>query len=77
VEALIDYSCDTALASRARKDELGFSKRQARAERLTHKKTTSDNADRSKPYPAILAATLALIPEVCPREVSLLSAIAI
>ena len=47
-----------ALASSAKKDELGVYKRIAQIEDLVQEETSSDDAEKSKPYPDIFEATL-------------------
>jgi HAD superfamily hydrolase (TIGR01509 family) len=69
MEALISRGSDVVLASSAKKAELGFYKMKARIDDLIHKETSSDDAEKSKPHPDILAAALELIPGVSPMDI--------
>lgn len=58
----------TVLASSAKGDELQTYKRLAHLDDLVDKETSSDDAERSKPHPDILAAALAKLRSVTPEE---------
>lgn len=57
-----------ALASSAKKDELGAYKKIARIEDLVEEQTSADDAAKSKPHPDIFEAALAQLGDVSPRE---------
>lgn len=59
VQRILDDRRQIALASSAKADELEFYKRVAHIEDLIHKETSSDDAERSKPYPDIFQAAVA------------------
>jgi HAD superfamily hydrolase (TIGR01549 family) len=58
-----------ALASSAKKDELGEYKRIARIEDLVEEETSADDADRSKPHPDIFEAALERLGDVARERV--------
>ena len=57
-----------ALASSAKEDELAHYKKLANISDLIDAETSSDDADRSKPYPDIFQAALARMPELDPSQ---------
>ena len=57
------------LASSAKSDELDTYKKIARIDDLIESETSSDDADRSKPYPDIFQAALARLKGVAPENV--------
>jgi HAD superfamily hydrolase (TIGR01549 family) len=57
------------LASSAKADELDVYKKIARIDDLIEGETSSDDADRSKPYPDIFQAALARLKDVAPENV--------
>jgi HAD superfamily hydrolase (TIGR01549 family) len=56
------------LASSAKADELDAYKKIARIDDLTESETSSDDADRSKPYPDIFQAAVARLKDVAPEN---------
>jgi HAD superfamily hydrolase (TIGR01549 family) len=56
------------LASSAKADELDVYKKIARIDDLIESETSSDDADRSKPYPDIFQAALARLKDVAPEN---------
>jgi HAD superfamily hydrolase (TIGR01549 family) len=56
------------LASSAKADELDIYKKIARIDDLIESETSSDDADRSKPYPDIFQAALARLKDVAPEN---------
>src|SRR5688572_8379830 len=56
------------LASSAKADELDVYKKIARIDDLIESETSSDDADRSKPYPDIFQAALARLRDVAPEN---------
>jgi HAD superfamily hydrolase (TIGR01549 family) len=56
------------LASSAKADELDAYKKIARIDDLIESETSSDDADRSKPYPDIFQAALARLKDVAPEN---------
>jgi HAD superfamily hydrolase (TIGR01549 family) len=56
------------LASSAKADELDTYKKIARIDDLIESETSSDDADRSKPYPDIFQAALARLKDVAPED---------
>jgi HAD superfamily hydrolase (TIGR01549 family) len=56
------------LASSAKADELDTYKKIARIDDLIESETSSDDADKSKPYPDIFQAALARLKEVAPEN---------
>ena len=56
------------LASSAKADELDAYKKIARIDDLIESETSSDDADRSKPYPDIFQAALARLKDVAPKN---------
>jgi HAD superfamily hydrolase (TIGR01549 family) len=56
------------LASSAKADELEAYKKIARIEDLIESETSSDDADRSKPYPDIFQAALARLKSIAPED---------
>jgi HAD superfamily hydrolase (TIGR01549 family) len=57
-----------ALASSAKKEELGTYKKIARIEDLVEEETSADDAEKSKPHPDIFEAALAQLGDVRPAE---------
>jgi HAD superfamily hydrolase (TIGR01509 family) len=57
-----------ALASSAKQDELSAYKRIANIEDLVEEETSSDDAEKSKPYPDIFEAALARLDDIKPSE---------
>jgi HAD superfamily hydrolase (TIGR01549 family) len=57
-----------ALASSAKADELATYKRLAGIDDLINKETSSDDADKSKPFPDIFAAALAQLQNIAARD---------
>ncbi len=68
VQRILDDGKQVALASSAKGDELEFYKRVAHIDDLIKKETSSDDAQRSKPYPDIFQAALAKLPGVSAAE---------
>jgi HAD superfamily hydrolase (TIGR01549 family) len=68
VQRILDDGKQVALASSAKEDELEFYKHVARIDDLVHKETSSDDAERSKPYPDIFQAAMAKLHGVETRE---------
>jgi HAD superfamily hydrolase (TIGR01549 family) len=66
-ERLLADGRKIALASSAKQNELDFYKRVARIEDLVDEQTSSDDAERSKPYPDIFEAAVARLGGL-PRE---------
>jgi HAD superfamily hydrolase (TIGR01509 family) len=58
-----------ALASSAKEDELEEYKRIAGIEDLVHRHSSSDDAEKSKPYPDIFQAALKQLPGLQPQDV--------
>ena len=58
-----------ALASSAKEDELNTYKQIARIDDLVHTNTSSDDAEKSKPYPDIFEAALRQLPGINPADV--------
>ena len=56
------------LASSAKAEELDMYKKIARIDDLIESETSSDDADRSKPYPDIFQAALARLKGVAPED---------
>ena len=59
VQRILNDGKQIALASSAKADELEFYKRLAKVDDLIKKETSSDDAERSKPYPDIFQAAMA------------------
>lgn len=66
VQRILDDGKQVALASSAKEDELEFYKHVAHVDDLIKKETSSDDAERSKPYPDIFQAALAKLHKVSP-----------
>ncbi len=64
---LLQNGFQTALASSAKGDELAHYKQVANIEDLVQEQTSSDDAERSKPYPDIFQAAMNRLPGVSPR----------
>lgn len=64
VERILQDGKQIALASSAKADELEQYKRIAHVDDLIKKETSSDDAERSKPYPDIFEAAMAKLPGV-------------
>ena len=68
VQRILDDRKQVALASSAKADELEFYKRVAHIDDLIKKETSSDDAQRSKPYPDIFQAAMAKLHGVSAAE---------
>ena len=68
VQRILDDGKQVALASSAKADELEFYKRRARIDDLVKKETSSDDAQRSKPYHDIFQAAMAKLQGVSASE---------
>lgn len=68
VQQILDDGKQVALASSAKADELDFYKRLAHIDDLIQKETSSDDAQRSKPYPDIFQAAMAKLHGVSAAE---------
>ena len=68
VERILRDGLQVALASSAKADELEQYKHIAHVDDLIKKETSSDDAERSKPYPDIFQAALAKLHHVDPAE---------
>jgi HAD superfamily hydrolase (TIGR01549 family) len=68
VQRVKDDGKRIALASSANSDEIGYYKQLAHIEDLVEEQTSADDAERSKPYPDIFQAALALLKDVSAPE---------
>lgn len=68
VQRILDDGKQVALASSAKADEVEFYKRLAHVDDLIEKETSSDDAERSKPYPDIFQAAMAKLRGVSAAE---------
>ena len=68
VQRLKNDGKQIVLASSAKADELDAYKRIARIDDLIESETSSDDADKSKPYPDIFQAALARLKDVAPEN---------
>jgi HAD superfamily hydrolase (TIGR01549 family) len=69
MQTLLARDIAIVLGSSAKKDELSYYKKVCNIDDLIHQETTSDDADRTKPYPDIFVAALKLLPHLLPDQI--------
>lgn len=67
-QRLLEAGKRVALASSAKQDELTHYKKLAHIDDLVDTETSSDDAEKSKPYPDIFQAALARLPGIAPGQ---------